>query len=236
LLYCIADLHLSEKSGKPMDVFGSRWTGHREKLIERWQEAVTDDDTVVIPGDISWGLTIDEALPDLMLISGLPGKKILMKGNHDYWWQSLSKIRRALEECGADSVSLLQNGAVTVGNYVICGCRGWYSDSQKAPKNADFNKVCLREAMRAELSISAGEKAAEGKEILFFCHFPVIFGDFVNRPLLEVIEKHGIKKVYYGHIHGVYNIPQTVSRNGISYTLVSADYLNFRPLRIETDI
>ncbi len=90
--------------------------------------------------------------------------------------------------------------------------------------------------MRAELSISAGEKAAEGKEILFFCHFPVIFGDFVNRPLLEVIEKHGIKKVYYGHIHGVYNIPQTVSRNGISYTLVSADYLNFRPLRIETDI
>ena len=232
MIYCIADLHLSEKSDKPMDVFGSRWNGYREKLISRWNETVSPGDTVVVPGDISWGTALDEALPDLMLISSLPGNKIIMKGNHDYWWQSLSKIRRALAENKAESVFLLQNGAYIVEDKVICGCRGWYSDSKKAPRSADFGKICLREAARAEISLSQGEKTADGREILFFCHFPVVFGDFINRPLLDVIKKHGVKRLFYGHIHGVYNFPQTVNRDGISHTVVSADYLNFTPLRI----
>lgn len=233
MLFTIADLHFSEISGKPMDVFGSRWRGYREKIIGGWTETVGENDTVIVPGDISWGLTLEEAKPDLGLLCSLPGKKIISRGNHDYWWQSLTRIRSVLAEMGGCNVSLLQNNAVETEKYVICGSRGWYYDRSKAPKSVDFNKICEREALRTEMSLKAAEALGSDKEILFFSHFPIVFGDFINRPVLEALKRHSIGRVYYGHIHGVYDVPASFSREGMTHTIISADYLDFKPLRIE---
>lgn len=233
-LYCIADTHLSLVAKKPMDIFGSRWQGYTEKIVKGWNYVVSENDTVIIPGDISWGMTIDEAADDLRLIDKLNGKKYILKGNHDFWWQSHKKVNEFFKENNINSISLLHNNAVLCENKIICGSRGWFYDPKASPQNADSEKISAREVIRTEMSIkSALELRGEtDTEIIAFFHFPPVYRDFVCRGIIDLLHKHQINRCYYGHIHGNYEIPQKISFENIDMTIVSADYLRFVPYLI----
>ena len=231
-LYTLADTHLSLSVNKPMDIFGARWKNHTEKISVLWNKTVTDADTVVIGGDISWGMTAGEAAEDLKFIDALNGKKILMRGNHDYWWSTLSKVNSLFGKENITTVSLLQNNAIPCEGFVICGTRGWYSDPQSNPRNnCDHEKIVARETARLKLSLECASKL-EGEKIAFM-HFPPVFTDYVCRPLVDLLHEYGIKRCYYGHIHGSYALPPRTVFEGISFYIVSADYLDFRPKLIE---
>ncbi|MBQ7669487.1 MAG: metallophosphoesterase [Clostridia bacterium] len=233
-LFSIADLHLSGAINKPMDVFGARWSDHTNKLVNRWKSVVSKDDTVVIPGDISWAMTLQDARIDLELIGSLPGKKILGKGNHDFWWETITKMNRFLEECGISSISFLYNNAFETEDFIICGSRGWYVEEkmQNTVGDVDYSKIVLREASRLETSIKEAEKLKEksGKPILVYLHFPPAFNGFICREIIDVLHSHDLDRMYFGHIHGNYSIPKTSEFEGISMTIISADYLNFIPM------
>lgn len=228
-LYAIADTHLSLLVPKPMDIFGNRWKGYTEKLASLWKNIVKDGDTVIIAGDISWGMTLEESLEDLRFIDALPGKKILLRGNHDYWWSTPSKIRAFFEDKGISTISILQNDSIICENTLICGTRGWYSDEASAKEDADFDKITAREALRLEMSLESGAGKGDYNEIIVFTHFPIAFGDFVSREMLDILHKYGVKRSFFGHIHGKYALPKSFSYEGIEFSLVSADFLDFRP-------
>lgn len=231
-LFVIADTHLSELTEKPMDIFGYRWNNWTGRLCENWRNSVSDDDTVIIPGDISWAMSLDEAGADLKLLDSLPGKKIIGKGNHDYWWCTLRKNEEFFKNEGIVSIEHLYNNSFLVEDKVICGCRGWYNDEKISPRNADYDKIVAREAGRLKLSLESAKKYGEDKERLVFFHFPPVFGSFVCEELVQILKDYGVKKCYYGHIHGKYDIEQTTMYDGISFTLISADYLDFKPYAI----
>lgn len=233
-LFCIADTHLSLNVPKPMDVFGNRWKDYVSKLESRWNAVVSDNDTVIIPGDISWGLDLNEAAADLRFLSSLNGKKIVGKGNHELWWQSEKKLKEFFASEGITNISLLHNNAYKIEDMMICGSRGWFYDPKSSPPGADPEKISAREIIRTELSIKAAEAIdPEGNyEKLVFFHFPPVFKDFVCDGMIELLHKYGIKRCYYGHIHGVYDIPRSFEYEGIEMNIVSADYLDFIPLKI----
>ncbi len=233
-IYCIADTHLSCSVKKPMDVFGSRWCGYTEKLIKNWNAVVSEKDTVIVPGDISWGMTLDEAAEDLKLLDSLNGKKIISKGNHDFWWQSLQKINNFFEANGINSISLLHNNAFAVEDKIVCGSRGWFYDPKNSPENTDPEKISARETLRTEFSIKAAIEISggDGREMIAFFHFPPVFRDFVSRGIVDLLHKYGIKRCYYGHIHGNYDMPRTFVFENIEMKIASADYLHFTPLLI----
>jgi len=228
-----------------MDIFGSRWTGYTEKLKKRWNSVVDPEDTVVIAGDISWAMSHTGALADLRFLEALNGKKIIGRGNHDYWWTSLTKLNKMCAEEGLASLSFLYNNAYCVEDFIICGSRGWYIDeaNKKMPEEADYQKIVAREAIRLELSLNEAvklrdEKFAEDcrkREILVFLHFPPDFRGYVCREIVEVMQRFGVRRCYYGHIHGVYDIPRSSENDGIRYTITSADYLDFIPMLILPD-
>ena len=231
-LFSIADLHLSGAVEKPMDVFGNRWKDHTEKIVSRWRAVVSDDDTVVIPGDFSWAMTLKDALCDFKLIDSLPGKKIIGKGNHDFWWETVTKMTRFFDENDIKTISFLYNNAHDTGDFTVCGTRGWYVEErlQNTVGDVDYTKIVRREAARLEMSLAEGEKISGEKPILVYFHFPPAFNGFICRELIDILKEHGIRNVYYGHIHGMYNIPKTFDFEGIQMTIVSADYLNFIPM------
>lgn len=231
-LYVIADTHLSEQTEKPMDIFGCRWNNWTERLCQSWRAAVCENDTVVIPGDISWGMSLEEAGADLKFLDNLPGKKIIGKGNHDYWWATLRKNEDFFKKEGITTVKHLYNNSFLVEDKVICGCRGWYNDEKISPRNADYDKIVAREAGRLRRSLESAKIYPEDKERLVFFHFPPVFGTFVCGELVQILKDYGVKRCYYGHIHGKYDIEQTAEHEGIEFTLISADYLNFRPFAI----
>ena len=231
-IFVIADTHLSLRVPKPMDIFGSRWNSWTEKLCENWKNTVWENDTVVIPGDISWGMTMEEAEDDLKLLDTLPGKKIIGRGNHDYWWGTMSKIEKFFSEVGVTSIKVLHNNAFECEDNIICGSRGWYVDEKNAPKDADYDKIVAREAARLEISLKAANAIDENKRKLAFFHFPPFFEPFTCREIIDVLHKYGVKDCYYGHIHGKYNGPQSTELEGITFTLISADYLDFTPHKI----
>ena len=228
-LYAIADTHLSLLVPKPMDIFGNRWKGYTEKLSSLWKNIVKESDTVIIAGDISWGITLDESLDDLRFIDALPGKKILLRGNHDYWWSTPSKIRAFFEENGISTISILQNDSLICENTLICGTRGWYSDEASAKEDADFDKITAREALRLEMSLESGVNKGDYDEIIVLTHFPIVFGDFVSREMLDILHKYNVKRAFFGHIHGKYALPKSFTYEGVEFSLVSADFLDFRP-------
>lgn len=228
-LFVMADTHLSFATGKPMDIFGSRWTDHPKKIAENWKKLVSPEDTVVIPGDISWGMSLAEAEEDLRFLHLLPGRKILSKGNHDYWWQTSAKLRTFFAEKGFTSLEILYNNALSADGFRICGTRGWYSEAA-SPGSADYRKIVLREAGRLRRSLSCRE--AEGEETLAFLHFPPVFGNFVCRELVDALHEGGVRRCFYGHMHGQYGLPRHTEFEGIRFTLVSADYLSFTPYLI----
>ena len=232
-LYTISDTHLSFSVPKPMDIFGSRWSGYTEKLAAAWREQISETDTVVIGGDISWAMSLEEAEADLRFLDELPGKKIIGRGNHDYWWDTMKKMRSFLSIHQITTIDFLFNNAFPCGPYTICGSRGWWNEEKAAPGNADYEKILAREAGRLRLSLNAARTA--GGEPIVFLHFPPVYRGSVCTGITDVLEEYGIRYCYYGHLHTLYDIPPSLLYNGIRYTLVSADYLNFRPMPIETE-
>ncbi len=227
-LFAIADLHLSLGVDKPMDVFGARWENAVEKLEKNWRAAITDEDTVVIAGDFSWGMTAEEALPDLKFLDGLPGKKLLMKGNHDYWWSTLKKLHALLEENELHSIGFLFNNAYPVGNLTVCGSRGWNIFGA----SAQDNKLLRREVLRLEASCK--EAIALGGEPIVFMHYPPLSPVSDCTLFSDVLSKYGIKKCYYGHLHyGGKGRAFEGKKDGVTYQLISADVINFDPVRVD---
>ena len=226
-LFAIADLHLDGGAGKPMDVFGPQWAGHCDRIFGLWRETVGEGDVVLIPGDISWAMRFGDALPDLNAISELPGKKVLLRGNHDYWWSSLTRMRAALPE----GMALIQNDAVDIGPAVIAGSRGW-----SLPASADFTaedrKIYEREAIRLNLSLAAAKRLSGGvKPIIAMMHFPPMLRDGNPTAFTEALEKYGVSRCLYGHLHGslAWEAGCRGEINGVFYELCSADSLGFKP-------
>jgi len=235
-LYTIADLHLSlgEGTDKPMEVFGARWADHAEKIKKRWCSLVEENDTVIIPGDISWALKLEESLCDFRFIEALPGKKIIGKGNHDFWWSTQNKIDGFFRENSIGSISLLYNNAFLADGILIAGTRGWYNESSAAPRPCDYQKISARECGRMERSILAAKALGEGKDLplVAFTHFPPVWKDFAFEELIDLMKLHGVSKCYYGHIHGIYNCPAVCEYKGIEFELISADFVDFTPRRV----
>lgn len=233
-IFAIADLHLdTESQQKSMEVFGNRWKDYVYKLQKNWKNLVSEQDTVVVPGDISWALTLPQALPDLLWLHALPGQKILLKGNHDFWWSTASKMNQLFEEHHLDDFWLLNNNAFEVEDYILAGSRGWFTDSsmQNTAQEINYQKIINREVIRLRLSLEQANvlRQKSGKEILVFLHFPPIWGDFCCREILNVLREYQITRVFFGHIHSLYSIPAHFEQDGIQFHIVSADYLDFIP-------
>lgn len=231
-LFTLSDTHLSLTTQKPMDIFGARWKNHHEKLEDAWNRTVGKDDTVVVGGDLSWGISLEEAREDLLFLDRLNGKKILLRGNHDYWWSTQKKVTDFFAENGITTMSLLQNNTYTYENIAICGTRGWYSDASNAPSDSDFRKIVAREVERLKLSLNAVKD--ETLEKVVFMHFPPLFEHYLCRPLIDVLHEYGVTRCYFGHIHGVYQIAPMRRFEDIDFHIVSADFLNFTPQFVET--
>ena len=233
-LFVMADLHLSTTLNKSMEVFGARWTDYTAKIHKYWSSVITDDDTVIVPGDITWAIDYGEAYEDFKFIDSLPGKKLIGKGNHDYWWGTMTKNRKFISDSGFNSIDFLYNNAYKVENYIICGTRGWYVDEKLQngnTKDVEYEKIVSREVQRLKFSLDEAVKLrTDNEQILVFFHFPPVFGSFVCDEIIDVLSEYGIKHCYYGHIHGVYNIPRTTSYKGINFTISSSDYCNFVPM------
>ncbi len=232
-VFTIADLHLSYSSNKPMDIFGPRWENHAERLRENWQSMVKPEDTVIIAGDISWGMRTADALADLKFIDELNGKKIIAKGNHDFWWQTMKKLYEFRDQICASSIDFLFNNAYVVEDFIVCGTRGWFPETNYGP---DDEKIVNREAERLRTSILAGLKLKEehrDKEILVFLHYPPAYGSVRCERICEVLHEYGIKRVFYGHLHGAQKSKLVHQIAGANLTLIAADKLDFKPLEIK---
>lgn len=224
-LFAIADTHLSFASDKPMDAFPG-WSDYTKRLQENWNRLVTPQDTVVIAGDISWALDFDELFADFQFLQRLNGQKIIIKGNHDYWWSTKAKMDRFIAENGFDTLTVLSNNAYTVGTVAVCGSRGWMLESD-TPHD---EKVLLREAGRLDMSLSA---AGSGEKIAFV-HYPPVTSKDVCAPILDVLYRHGVRRCYYGHLHGsAAHFAFEGEYGGIQYRLISADRLAFTPLLVK---
>ena len=239
-VYVLSDLHLStnQSTDKSMEVFGNRWQNYMNRIQTNWNRLVDPCDTVIVNGDISWAMTLEEAKSDFDFLNSLNGTKIISKGNHDFWWSTLSKINVFFEENGFDTIKILHNNAHVVEDFVICGSRGWYNDDKIAtmPKTADYGKIVTREASRLKLSLSEGAKLDDEREKIVFLHFPPVWDDFVCEEILAVLKEFDVKRCYFGHIHGLYSIPSSFTRDGIRFIMTSADFLNFTPLFINKTI
>ena len=224
-LFAIADTHLSFASNKPMDDFEG-WFNYTDRLKENWNKIIDDKDYVVIAGDISWAMNFDELKADFDYINQLNGKKIILKGNHDYWWNTMSKMNKFIEENNFNTISILHNNAFDFDDFSVCGSRGWFFDSDEEQNE----KVLNREVMRIKASI---ESALNCKKI-FFLHSPPVYENQCCEEIVSLLKEKGIKKCYYGHIHGVaakYAFDDNY--DGIDFKLISADRLNFMPLLIK---
>lgn len=232
-IFTIADLHLStnQSTNKSMEVFGKRWLGYVEKLKKNWNAVVSPTDTVILPGDISWAMTLKEATEDFRFLDELNGTKIIGKGNHDFWWATMNKVQNFFEENEIKTVKCLYNNAFLTEDFVICGSRGWFNDQSLGgiPENTDYDKIINREVMRLKLSLDGAKVYPDELERLVFLHFPPLFREFRCQEIINVLKEYGVKRCYYGHIHGCYDQPSSFEDDGITYTLISADYLNFVP-------
>jgi len=225
-LYAIGDLHLSLGTDKPMDVFGGRWVGYMDKVLAGFSKLTTEDVTVLC-GDLTWGMGLEESLMDFQFIHNLPGKKIVLKGNHDYWWTTVTKAKQFFKANGIDSIEILHNNCHLYGDIAICGTRGWFYE-EEAGETHD-KKILDREVLRLEASL----KAAGEREKLCFLHYPPRYRDYVCREVVELLHAYKVKQCFYGHLHGPshrYAIQGEVE--GVNYNMVSADYLEFQPQQI----
>ncbi len=226
-LYVLGDLHLSLRSDKPMDVFSPKWADHVRRLKESFSR-LSDEDTTVLCGDLSWAMSLEEASEDLQFIDSLPGRKIILKGNHDYWWSTASKMQALFERLGISSIEILHNNCRFYGTLALCGTRGWFFEEESGGEHD--RKIMNREIMRLEASL----KAAGEREKLCFLHYPPRYGaDYVCREITDLLATYGVRECYYGHLHGPGQKGAVQGWvEGVHYQLASADYLGFEPRRI----
>jgi uncharacterized protein len=230
-LFAIADLHLSLCADKPMDIFRG-WENYVEKIDRNWRAVVREEDTVVIAGDVSWAMSLQGLSEDFRFLDALPGKKLIVKGNHDFWWDTMKKMKSYLAENGFGSIAIIHNSAETVSGLdgiAVCGSRGWFNDE------GNDKKILLREVGRLETSIQVAEKA--GLEPVVFLHYPPVFSDYRCGEIIDTLLKHQVKRCYYGHLHGkACTTAFEGVYEGISFRLISCDHTGFSPIIVEKPI
>ena len=224
-LYAIGDLHLSLSVNKSMEVFGAAWENYVAR-IEKNLSCLRPEDTLILDGDTSWGMTLEQAEADFRFLDRFPGRKLLVKGNHDYWWGTVAKMRRFFEEKEIRTLDFIHNNCALYGETALCGTRGWFFEEERKPHN---EKMLNRETWRLEASL----KAANGRPILCFLHYPPLYVGYECPDILNLLERYRVKRCCYGHLHG-YAIRRRVEgpSNGTDFSLISADYLGFAPVKI----
>ena len=232
-IYVIGDLHLSFSTDKPMDIFGNNWENHAEKIRENWIKKVKEEDTVILPGDFSWATYLEETYKDFEFLCSLPGKKILSKGNHDYWWTTLTSMRKFLKENNFNNIDFLYNNSYLVEDKVIVGTRGWINTW----KSQENYKILKRENDRLKLSINSGKKQfGEDKEMIAFIHYPPFYKEVLipeEIDFIKTLKDNNISTCFYGHLHGESHKDAVEGMiNGMNYKLISSDYLKFDLLEI----
>lgn len=228
-LYAIADLHLPLGIDKPMDIFGKAWENYVERLSDNWQSKIKDGDTVVLAGDFSWATYLEQSVRDFEYLNKLNGRKILLKGNHDYWWTTMNKLKEFTAENGFDSISFLQNNSFMYEDIAICGTRGWIHPAWDN-FGADDRKIFDREVQRLELSLKS---AADCREIYVFTHYPPMSSSREDNEFTEMMKKYTVKKCIYGHLHAASHRNAVEGLvDGIEYMLVSGDYVGFDPIKL----
>ncbi len=229
-IYAIGDLHLSFANPKPMNIFGNNWNNHEEKIKLDWISKVKEEDTVVLPGDFSWAMNLKDTKKDFEYINNLPGRKIMSKGNHEYWWTTVTNIKKFLKENNFSNIDFLYNNSIEVEDKLICGTRGWNLNLESETSN----KIITREEIRLENSIQDAINKNLDKEIIVFMHYPPIIKQNLNTGFFKILKKYNIKRCYYAHLHGN-SIKEALNGvyEGIEFKLVSADGLDFKLLKID---
>jgi predicted phosphohydrolase len=229
-IYAISDLHLALSVDKPMDVFGEGWADYMERLEQNWRSTVTEDDYVLVPGDVSWATYLEQACEDFNFIHGLPGKKIISKGNHDYWWTTKSKLDRFICKNGYSSIQFLHNNSYCIEGSAICGTRGWSIPGEAGFTDED-SKIYQRELKRLELSLESAKAA--GGCIIVALHFPPFNSQGAFSEFFDIMLKYNVKICVYGHLHGAAR-KTAIEGNirGVEFKLVAADHLGFKPARL----
>jgi len=225
-LYAIGDLHLCLGAEKPMDVFGGAWVGYMDKL-RQGLSILKPEDTLVLLGDLSWALDLEEAREDFAFLDAIPGRKIILKGNHDYWWSTAAKFQKFCEENGFSNMQQLNNNHFEYAGYAICGTRGWFFEEEKSGEHDE--KVFKRELLRLEASL----KSAGDHEKLVFLHYPPMYKGYACSEILELLKKYHVRRCFYGHLHGAsHALALEGVWDGIDYQLVAADRVNFTPVQV----
>ena len=228
MLYAIGDLHLSLGTDKPMDVFGNRWVGYMEKL-RRGLSVIRPEDTTVLLGDLSWAMDLPQAREDFAYIAAIPGRKIILKGNHDYWWTTASKFYKFCAENGFSDMWVLNNNCYAYEDLAICGTRGWFFEEEKGV--AHDEKILNRELIRLETSL----RAAGDREKICFLHYPPVYRGYLCRPILDLLHKYEVKTCYYGHLHSEsHRLAITGLYEGIDFHPVAAEYTDFCPIPVKS--
>ncbi|MBR6376531.1 MAG: metallophosphoesterase [Oscillospiraceae bacterium] len=227
-LYAIGDLHLSFEADKPMDVFGKLWTGYVDKL-RTGLSVIGPEDTTVLMGDLSWSMDLDHAVEDFAFMNAIPGRKIILKGNHDYWWTTASKFYKFCEAQGFSNMEILNNNCYLYGQTAICGTRGWFFEEERGGEHDA--KILNRELMRLEASL----KAAGDREKLVFLHYPPVYRGYRCQPILELLHRYQVNRCWYGHLHSESHKLAIIGEyEGIDFRLAAADYTGFRPIVVKT--
>lgn len=222
-VFAISDLHLSVNNPKPMDIFGPVWDGYLDKIFSEWKEKVSENDLVLLAGDFSWAMKLEEAIADFNLLKDLPGKKVLIRGNHDYWWNAISTLRKNLPP----SFYAIQNDAIKFGNVVLCGTRGWQVLENNMERTPEDEKIFNREIIRLEMTLQAAQKMRnENDKVFCMMHYPPMNALKEDSPFSLLLEKYKVDKVIYGHLHGLKNVETYFIKNGIEYYLTSCDVVN----------
>lgn len=230
-VFAISDLHLCLSGAKPMDVFGGAWENYLEEIKTDWNQKVSNEDIVLMAGDMSWALKLEEATKDLEYLESLNGKKIIVRGNHDYWWKSISALRKELPK----SIYPLQNDAIKHENYIFCGTRGWNLPEPNKPYTEEDEKLYKREAIRLELSLMSAKalKTKENDKIICLIHYPPFNSKLDENEFTKLLQKYDVNKVVYGHLHGKNSRAiNYININGIDYFLTSCDKLNNKLIQI----
>lgn len=229
-IYVIADLHLYFSIDKPMNIFGNNWENHAEKIKENWIKKVKPEDTVLIPGDFSWATYLEDTYEDFKFLNELPGRKILLKGNHDYWWTTLNKMNNYIKNSGFENINFLYNNSYFIEDKIIVGTRGWIGNL-----NTENIKILKRENERLKLSIKDGlQKYGNDKEIIVLMHYPPFIKENMEVDFIKTLKEYNVKKCYYGHLHAESHKDAVEGKiEGIEFKLVSSDYMNFDLVKID---
>lgn len=229
-IYAISDLHLSVNNPKPMDIFGPTWEGYLDKIFADWKAKVSDDDIVLLAGDFSWAMKLEETKADFDMLKDLHGKKIIIRGNHDYWWKSISAVRNVLPL----GFYAIQNDAIKFGNYIICGTRLWNLPDVNKSLSAEDDKIYKRELIRLEMTLQNAQKMKTGDEkIICMVHYPPYTFKEEDNEVTLLMEKYGVYKVVYGHIHAMCKQNLVLNKNGITYYLTSCDIVGNKLIDID---